>query len=296
LALQEKALPVLSAREVPFTAVPASQYTYEELADIYNQTRVDYIVPMPMNAKRMEIYVTSYDVDLNASVVVFDHEGQMAGVGMLGVRGERSWITRVGVLPDRRGNQLGRFILDALIDRARARRSRLVQLEVIKGNIPAYQLFLKLGFRETRELLVVRRPPGKPGDDLAVPGSTMTALHADEVLARLDGRGPGASWIDETPSLLHAGGLKGLRVELPGGESGWLVYQNTAFQMAYLVLHTPPETRDTMTRALLHHLHTLHPLQDTKVENIAALDLRWPVFQQMGYVEAFRRIEMFLYL
>jgi len=145
-----------------FAAVPCSQYTFVELADIYNQSRVDYIVPMPMNAKRMEAYVRSYDVHLDASVVVFDSAGLTAGIGMLGLRGDRAWITRVGVIPERRGNHLGRYLMDTLIENARTRACRTVQLEVIKGNAPAHRLFLKLGFRETRELLVIRRPPANP--------------------------------------------------------------------------------------------------------------------------------------
>jgi ribosomal protein S18 acetylase RimI-like enzyme len=278
-----------------FTAAPASRYSYAELADIYNQTRVDYIVPMPMNARRMEQYITSYNIDLDASVIAFDDSGLMAGIGMLGLRGSRAWITRLGVLPDRRRHHLGRFLTGALLDAAAARGARLVQLEVIKGNIPAHRLFLKLGFLETRELLVVRRPPGKPAVSDPAPGAQVTPLAAAEIVELLAARSSGASWIDETPSLLQAGSLKGLRVELRSGAAGWVIFQQTPFQLGYIVLHTPPPARDTLALALLYHLHAAYPLQDTKVENIAALDLRWPQFQQMGYVETFRRIEMFLY-
>jgi ribosomal protein S18 acetylase RimI-like enzyme len=290
---------ILSASDIlaqpGYVAAPCSQYTYAELADIYNQSRVDYIVPMPMNARRMEAYVVSYDVDLGASVVVFDREGQMAGVGMLGVRGDRAWITRVGVLPDRRGHNLGRFLMQSLIDNARKRACRLVQLEVIKGNAPAHGLFLKLGFRETRELLVIRRPPGKS----AVPAperATMTPLTPEEVQTCVLQAQSGWSWIEEPESLLKVGGLRGLSVELASGASGWAIYQFSPLQIAHLALYTPAPVRDELTLALLYHVHNVNPMLDTKVENTPALDLRWPVFQQMGYVEAFRRIEMFLYL
>jgi ribosomal protein S18 acetylase RimI-like enzyme len=278
-----------------FTGVPASRYTFAELAEIYNQTRVDYIVPMPMNAKRMEAYIQSYDIDLDASVVAFDRDDQMAGVGMLGLRGDRAWITRLGVLPDRRGNNLGRFLMDSLLDAALKRGARLAQLEVIKGNIPAHRLFAKLGFRETRELLVVRRPPGKPSPELYVEGET-TPMNAEEIEACLiEKRGSGASWLDESRSLAQAGGLRGLKVMLPDGQTGWAVYQTSALQLAYVTLHTPAPTRDSVAQALLYALHEANARQDTKVENLPALDLRWPAYQRMGYVEAFRRIEMFLY-
>jgi ribosomal protein S18 acetylase RimI-like enzyme len=282
--------------EHPFTSKPASSFTFEELADIYNRARVDYIVPMPMNAKRMEIYVRSHDIDLDASAVVYDGEGEMAGVGMLGVRDHRAWITRVGVLPERRRHNLGLFLLHTLLDGACARSVRLVQLEVIKNNTPAYNLFLKLGFRITRELMVIRRPPSKLQMTPPVPEGVATPLGQKEVLDCLAQRGTGASWIEETRSLVQAGSLHGTRIEFPSGDSGWIVYQSSPVQLGYLLLHTPAPVRDAMTRALLYSLHSLHPMQDTKVENVPVLDLRWPVFQEMGYVEAFRRIEMFLYL
>jgi ribosomal protein S18 acetylase RimI-like enzyme len=282
--------------EPVYTSVPTSQYSFTELADIYNRARVDYIVPMPMNAKRMEIYVRSHDIDLDASVVVFDQDEEMAGVGMLGVRGERGWITRVGVLPERRGKNLGLYLMTGLLDAARARAIRLVQLEVIKNNTPAHRLFLKLGFRITRELLVVRRAPGK----LTMPSpdnrAILTPLKQAEVLDYLAQRGSGASWIEEAPSLIQAGNLQGMRAELPSGHSGWVVYQSAPLQLTNIQVHAPAPARDALTRILLYHLHSLHPMQDTKIENIPALDLRWPVFQELGYVEAFRRIEMFLYM
>lgn len=279
-----------------YTTVPTSAYTFAELADIYNQSRVDYIVPMPMNAKRMEIYVKNYDIDLDASVVVFDSEQQMAGIGMLGLREGRAWITRVGVLPERRGKNLGQFLMDALISNAHLNGARLVQLEVIKGNTPAHKLFLKLGFRETRELLVVRRPPGKLMVDPPTPDMNITPLTSDEVRVCIDSCGSGGSWVEEPASLLRVDNLRGLRVELPSGESGWAIYQHTPLQIAHIVLHTPAAARDEMTLGLLYALHSLNPMLDTKVENTPALDLRWPVYQRIGYVEAFRRIEMFLYL
>jgi hypothetical protein len=45
--------------------IPASQFTLDELTGIYNQTRVDYMVPMPMNAARLAEYISVYDVDLD---------------------------------------------------------------------------------------------------------------------------------------------------------------------------------------------------------------------------------------
>ena len=42
--------------------IPAERFSLQELTDLYNQTRVDYLVPMPMNASRLGDYVTDFDI------------------------------------------------------------------------------------------------------------------------------------------------------------------------------------------------------------------------------------------
>lgn len=42
--------------------VPANHYTIEQLAGFYNETRVDYMVPMPMNEDRLAEYIHDFDV------------------------------------------------------------------------------------------------------------------------------------------------------------------------------------------------------------------------------------------
>src|SRR6266508_3344946 len=64
--------------------LPASQFTIEELTSAYNLTRVDYLVPMPMNAARLAAYVNVYNVDMERSWVAVD-DSQMLGLAMLGV-------------------------------------------------------------------------------------------------------------------------------------------------------------------------------------------------------------------
>ena len=58
--------------------VPASHFTIEQLTAIYNQTRVDYLVPMPMNAARLSEYIRTYDVDLKHSLVALQDDQLLA--------------------------------------------------------------------------------------------------------------------------------------------------------------------------------------------------------------------------
>ena len=279
----------------PNRAVATSAYTFDDLAMIYSDARTDYIVPMPMNGKRMGEYVAAYDVDLNASLVAIDPDDNAPnGICMLGVRDNRTWITRLGVIPERRRRKSGEFLMRAEIEETQKRAIKQVQLEVIKGNDPAYHLFSKLGFKETRELLVIRRPPGALDANLIPEMTVETFMSEVEIANFLAQREPGAAWTEETLSLLNAGNLRALRVTLPDNESGWVVFQRSLFQLAHFVL-APNVSRD-MTAALIAAVHREFPMQDTKIENVPAEHYSWSVYEQYGYMVTFRRIEMLLQL
>ncbi|NDJ59553.1 MAG: GNAT family N-acetyltransferase [Chloroflexi bacterium] len=273
-----------------YTAVPASHYTYDDLAEIYNRSRVDYIVPMPMNARRMEEYIQFYDVRLDASVVTLDEDGSAIAVGMLGLRGDQAWLTRLGVIPERRGRGKGLFTMTALLERAVDLGARSATLEVIEGNEPARHLFAKLGFQPMRKLLVIRRPPGPSNS--APPTESIKPMSEDEIMACLRAREPGASWLDATESLLNAGSLEGLSTHLASGEYGCIVYRYNIFQLSHFLIRTWPPGNAHLAETLLRAVHHQHAAQDSKMENIPLDSPYWPAFQQVGYSDSFVRIEM----
>lgn len=267
---------------------PANRYTFEQLADIYNQTRIDYIVPMPMNKKRMDDYVRFYDIDMALSTVVLNDQKMPAGMIMIGVRGDHAWITRLGVMPDQRGHRIGQSLMERSMEKLKTRKIRRVQLEVIKGNQPAERLFLKLGFVPQRELLVLRRPP-QPiiNQPLSV---SVVSLDLAEISACLQSRELQIAWTEATASLLNIQTLKGFSLSLPSGESGWIIYQMSAFELTHVVLN--PDASVEMIRALISALHSQHPMHDTKIENLSSDHPAFSEFQRVGYLEVFRRIEM----
>lgn len=271
--------------------IPASAFSFEELTEAYNHTRVDYMVPMPMNANKLREYVLNYDIDMDASAVAVDGN-EVLGLGMLGVRPGRAWITRLGVIRSNRRRGTGKTIVNHLIQRAQAKGLDHIIIEVIKNNVPAHTLFSKKNFVPTRELLVLRRPPGPPQID--GPVANVEFLGYDDAKKLLARRKSVPSWVDETESLLNAGNLAAVRANLPDGSHGWLVYQNTVFQLGRLVIQTEAGNPEAVARVLLHHLHKRHSAQDTKTENLPLDDPHWPAFQKMGYLEMFHRIEMVL--
>ncbi|MBI1279841.1 MAG: GNAT family N-acetyltransferase [Anaerolineaceae bacterium] len=278
-----------------FQLVPTSQFNTQELADIYNAGRADYIVPMLTDAEHLRRYIHIYDVDLDASVVVLDSKQVPAGIGMLGVRGDRCWITRLGIAAEHREAGMGMCMMQALMATARERHARLVQLEVIEGNEPAHRLFLRCGFKETRRLMVVKRlaeaRPDEPTSALKV-----ERLNRDDIWKCLARRDPTESWVNENATLGKLESLEGLKVTLPSDDSGWIVFHRHEAEITHIIWQTGITQSAALMAALLNQLHYLYPDFTTKIENVPVTSNAWTTLQQFNYDEEFRRIEMFLHL
>ena len=268
--------------------IPASQFTLNELTGIYNQTRVDYMVPMPMNAARLAEYISVYDVDLEHSLVAVQGD-DLRGVAMLGVREDRAWITRLGVIPTTRRTGVGEALMAGLLEQAERLNIEFDMLEVIKNNTPAHTLFHKLGFYEVGELLVLRRSPVSP-DDPVVADARRLERHEALTLVGLD-RGT-QPWTNQSESLFNAQEVSGLYLTLGDGTRGWLVYQRQKITLTRFIYKTEVGDPVELAYAFLSHLHHQYPRLDTQIENIQVNDPHLSAFYQMGYVESFRRIEM----
>lgn len=271
--------------------VPANHYTIDELTEIYNQTRIDYLVPMPMSTRRLQDYIDVYEVDLCASVVAV-HEDSNLGLCMLGVRENRAWITRLGVLPNTRRHGAGRAMMEHVIEQAANQHLAVIYLEVIEGNTPAHKLFTRLGFNEIRNLLILRRPPGAP-DAPPPAATTITLLKKPEVLQLAETRKERPAWTNQSESLANAGEVQGIYlINHTTESSGWISYQKTALQLKRVMIGSVNGTERPPAEYLLHELHSRFSALDTVAENVPA-DLPYlDAYLAYGYVESFARIEM----
>ena len=289
--------------------LPASDFSIEELTDAYNGTRTDYLIPMPMNPGRMQEYIDLYDVELSCSRVAVAGDS-MIGLGMLGVRPGMGWITRLGVLPEGRRQKIGSRILAALIDESDRQGLPVIWLEVIKNNVPAHELFRLSHFRETRELIVARRPPGPARNRaVALNAHKIQYLEHNEVVDLHCRRRERMNWLntvetmrnvrrlaipledDERGSLHESPHLSGMLVEFYDGSRGWISYHVTTLQLTRISVEIIRGEPAKTTANLLELMHHLHAAQDAVIENIPD-DERWAGYQQAGYFEVFRRIEM----
>lgn len=271
--------------------VPASQYTIEELAGIYNQTRIDYLIPMPMNEERLAEYVHDFDIDLDLSIVAL-FNGNITGLGMLGVRDDECWVTRLGVLPNNRRLGIGESIVGNMLKISKIRGTKRVILEVINGNEKAWSLFKKFGFKETVEYLVLRRAPGHSEIDI---NGKFTLLEKDAALNLLMAA-PHQSWVNDVRSMSNAADTMGMCLIMEDGSQGWMLFRKKIPSLSHIILHVEKGDPKIVGHNLLQYLHFTNPRFDTYAENIASGDKLVPAFLSAGYFEAFRRTEMTLNL
>lgn len=278
---------MLSSDAIRF--IPASRFTVEELTAIYNRTRVDYMIPMPMDPARLEQYIESYDVDLDRSFVASE-DGEPCGIAMLGVRAGRTWITRLGVVPSTRRSGMGEALSRRLLDESKALGVDFTMMEVIKDNIPAYRLFRKLGFYEVRELLILKRTPSQ--SRVAPVPADVRWLDRNESLDLIDSVRGIQPWTNQPESMRHARDVSGLSLTLPDRSRGWLVHRREDFTLTHFIYGTEEGNPEVVAHALLSNLHREYPQFDVHIENIQVNDPHLPSFYRMGYAESFRRIEM----
>ena len=269
--------------------IPAKKFTIQELTDLYNQTRVDYLVPMPMSVDRLAQYIHDFDVDLTRSAVARADDGQVLGLGMLGVRQNHAWITRLGVLPVTRRSGAGDALMDYMLEQADTLGLEETHLEVIKNNEPAHKLFLKKGFIEAGEYLVMRRAPQAVSDPL---DGEVKLLERDEAVHVLRAYPNHLTWINALDSMINAQDVSGIRIYFPNGNTGWLVFRSQKFYFSHLVIHTEQGNPVEVAAHLLRHLYFHNPRKDTYAENIHINDPHLGALKLLEFFGNFSRIEM----
>lgn len=179
--------------------IPAECLSPTARAGLLNAAYADYYVPMHLTPDGIRTMDHLYDVALARSVIACIDKTPV-GMALLSVRGARGWISAVGVAPAWRHRGIGRAMLLALQDAARAAGLAEVTLEVITQNAPARALYASLGFVECRELLCWRRTAD--ADPLPIPVELLEAAPLADLLAHFDAwHDQPASWQGEAATL-----------------------------------------------------------------------------------------------
>lgn len=271
----------------------ASEYSPQQLVDIYNQTRADYLVPMPMQVADWEEYVHVYDIALDGSFIAYLDE-EPAGLNLLGLRGDQGWVTRLGVAPHARRRGIARDLMEALLQEARQRKVALLWLEVIADNLAGRRLFQSYGFEAMAELIVAERPD-MPPTTLPAIGATAERINREEILEKLAQRSGHVDWKNHVESLDKLEGLSGLWVNSEQG-AAWVAFRPKGDQLEKAILGVVEGPSKEIGWLALYHLNRLHPGMQVEAENVPVEGPMWSSYERAGYSQVFRRLEMKLAL
>lgn len=132
---------------------------FHTLYDCFISAYSDYIVPMCLSEKQFEQKLIHENVKLELSVGAFD-DTEMVGFTINGYRLWRGYLTAydsgTGVVPKYRHRGIGKELFNFIIPHLIELGIKQYLLEVITSNLPAVNLYHKLGFQETRMLAVFR--------------------------------------------------------------------------------------------------------------------------------------------
>jgi ribosomal protein S18 acetylase RimI-like enzyme len=92
----------------------------EEAAAGFTEGFAGYVVPVHVTAEALRLRIQREDIAPNASEVFFDG-GRPAGILLVGIRGDRSRISALGVGPSIRRRGFGRQVMLDAIEAARLR-------------------------------------------------------------------------------------------------------------------------------------------------------------------------------
>ncbi|MFN4497945.1 GNAT family N-acetyltransferase [Klebsiella grimontii] len=127
------------------TAVPATQFSIEQLTTILCDCFEDYLVPVTLS---VEVFVQRFSAEglsLLDSRVWLDGDVP-AAMAVVARRGDEARLAAFAVRPAYRGKGVGRRLMTPLIDALRAQGVRRMWLEVIRDNHAAVALYQSLGF------------------------------------------------------------------------------------------------------------------------------------------------------
>lgn len=136
---------------------------FEHLHETFLEAFSDYLIPFQISIEQLRSHIRQNLVEFDQSVGMFSDE-RMVGFSLNGFgdwNGRRTvYDAGTGVIPDFRGQRVGRRIFEFLLPHFGARGFEQMLLEVIADNSRAIRLYESLGFEISRDLGYLESPNG----------------------------------------------------------------------------------------------------------------------------------------
>lgn len=281
--------------EPQVTIHPVASLDRSAFLEAINAAYSDYFVSIYLSAAAFNELVQRESVALGDSLAALC-EGEIVGMGLLGVRGQRGWVGGMGVIPAFRQKGIGRRILNGLIERARRLGLETLQLEVITQNHAARALYDSSGFLARRRLSVLScSQPSAATHDAHAPGLAIRQMKPAEALALLAGLpAPHRPWQREMGA--HEAILPQLKALVARERSGdqavgvCLVRGDGHHKDITDIAATTPDVGFALASHLLRH----YPASGFSYLNVAEEDPLLPVLRRAGFQTIVSQVEMFL--
>lgn len=274
---------------MPITLAPIPDEAFDVLLKTFNAGYRGYIVQLKLEPDQMRSHIANQHIDLRASRIAYA-DGDPVGVTLLGVRGKTGWIGGVGVRPEYRGKGIGRRLMEGVLDAARGRGLETVFLEVIEGNKAAHELYRKLGFTETRRLLILEcaMPAELPTSDAVV-----MRVKPAEALAHYDAFHEAANpWQRQPESLRPAfDKLSAWEARRDGETLAYALGYASEKGVQWVDLAAAAGEVEALG-ALVAGVQAEYPGAVARIVNLSADDPAWPLLSRLGYVEKMAQHEM----
>lgn len=188
-----------------FSLHPAHEYSIPQLAELMTRSFQGYFIPVHMDSAALLTMLRRDGVDLLESRV-FLKDDHPVGLALIARRGWTSRLAAMGIVADLRNGGLGTWAMNQLLQEARARGEKEMQLEVITQNTAGVRLYEKVGFEKMRRLAgyKLESPQAAPNEILdlkleEIDIRTLARLVAYHGLPDLPWQLSGASIMQHTP-------------------------------------------------------------------------------------------------
>jgi len=265
---------------------PASVLSPAELTALWNKAYESYFVPLVFTEAILSHHLRRAGVELDRSLIG-RMDGELFGLSLVAMRGERAWIGGFGVAVAHRRKGLASQMMDEHVMRLDLAGVAETSLEVISQN-PARDVYRRAGFNERGEPLLALG--GAPQAMSADTGVELDMPTLEEAHGRIAHRAP-MTWRRDLPTLADdlKHGAQAFGVLRDGMVAGFAVVQEMAAQTALLdAAAADPEAGHALLDAIANRRpgRTLRLIDEPEDSPLAQ------AMREAGFTAALTQVEM----
>lgn len=274
---------------------------FEQLLAKFTEAFADYPRPFEMDPARFRNHIILNAIDLSRSVGCFDGE-ELIGFTLNGF-GEWNGKSTVydagtGVIPSKRRRGASESMFAYMTPFLRNDGAEQFLLEVITENTPAVNLYKKLGFEITRELMFLEAPGALHEDTRPNTDIDVRPMRAAEIIPLSSLWHAEPSWQNSNEAIARSEPIKTiLGAFVDGACAGYIVYSKGLGRIAQFVVDSRLRDNGIGSRLLTEMEKELEPGSKMQVIN---LDTRLTdvvrFFRNRGFQPVLSQFEMILRL